>query len=280
MSTAFSTAGRIRLAAKFPAFQALAVKALILLAFIAASNAATTATSSAGEALESAKGGLFHRKGWVSPSIYRKTKKAEAKKTASATPRTAAGSSKRKSTSKPRRKGRNNARRTAKQRRAANRRRIPSRIIKRREAKLNKAARRSKNSKNSKKNSRVASLGSSPVAVPKSEKQKPKRSITGGGARIKWAASSRCLPARLRKAINYVARNFGRVRVTSTCRSRRRNRRVGGASNSWHLKGRAADLRVFGNIGKAARYLRGVAGGYKHYGGGLFHIDTGPKRSW
>ncbi|MEO1265311.1 MAG: hypothetical protein AAFV26_06375 [Pseudomonadota bacterium] len=40
------------------------------------------------------------------------------------------------------------------------------------------------------------------------------------------------------------------------------------------------DLRVFGNIGLAARILRSAAGGYKHYGGGLFHIDNGPKRTW
>jgi hypothetical protein len=29
-------------------------------------------------------------------------------------------------------------------------------------------------------------------------------------------------------------------------------------------------------------YLRssGMVGGLKHYGGGLFHIDTGARRSW
>jgi hypothetical protein len=25
-------------------------------------------------------------------------------------------------------------------------------------------------------------------------------------------------------------------------------------------------------------YLRSTVGGLKHYGGGLFHIDTGPRR--
>jgi hypothetical protein len=116
--------------------------------------------------------------------------------------------------------------------------------------------------------------------VPSSSSSPPaKKSVTGGSGRINWAASSRCVPARLRNAIHYVARNFGRVRVNSTCRSRSRNRRVGGASSSYHLKSQAADLRVFGNIRAAARYLRNVAGGYKHHGGGLFHIDTGPKRT-
>jgi uncharacterized protein YcbK (DUF882 family) len=108
----------------------------------------------------------------------------------------------------------------------------------------------------------------------------PKQSVTGGSARINWVASSRCLTARLKAAINYVARNYGHVRVNSTCRSRRHNRRVGGARRSYHIGGRAADIRVVGNVRAAARYLRRVVGGYKHYGGGLFHIDTGPKRSW
>jgi uncharacterized protein YcbK (DUF882 family) len=84
----------------------------------------------------------------------------------------------------------------------------------------------------------------------------------------------------LRAIVYETARRFGRVRVNSTCRSRSRNRRVGGASRSWHLTGQAVDLRVFGNIRGAAGYLRSAAGGYKHYGGGLFHIDNGPNRSW
>jgi len=49
---------------------------------------------------------------------------------------------------------------------------------------------------------------------------------------------------------------------------------------SYHLTGDAADIRIWGNVRGAARYLRTVVGGYKHYGGGLFHIDTGPRRSW
>ena len=77
-----------------------------------------------------------------------------------------------------------------------------------------------------------------------------------------------------------MALNYGRVRVNSTCRSRRRNRRAGGARRSYHLTGDAADIRIWGNVRAAARYLRSIAGGYKHYGGGLFHIDTGPRRRW
>jgi hypothetical protein len=29
-----------------------------------------------------------------------------------------------------------------------------------------------------------------------------------------------------------------------------------------------------------AAYVRSRVGGFKHYGGGLFHIDTGPRRTW
>ena len=36
--------------------------------------------------------------------------------------------------------------------------------------------------------------------------------------------------------------------------------------------------RVHGNVRSALAYLRGAVGGLKHYGGGLFHIDTGPRR--
>lgn len=124
---------------------------------------------------------------------------------------------------------------------------------------------------------RVASLGGS-FTPPK--ESKPQKSVTGGSGRVKWAASSGCLNSRLRSAIAHVAQSFGAVRVNSTCRSRGRNRRVGGARRSYHLSGNAADIRVFGNVRAAARYLRQVAGGYKHYGGGLFHIDTGPRRTW
>ena len=76
------------------------------------------------------------------------------------------------------------------------------------------------------------------------------------------------------------ARQAVRARRRAGVPVRRHNRRVGGARRSWHLTGNAADIRIWGNVRAAARYLRSVAGGYKHYGGGLFHIDTGPRRSW
>ncbi|MFM1813531.1 MAG: hypothetical protein RLZ98_226 [Pseudomonadota bacterium] len=120
---------------------------------------------------------------------------------------------------------------------------------------------------------RVASLGrDTPVSLPQ-------QSLSGGGGgKIVWQAPSKCLNGSLRNVIAAVAANYGRVRVNSTCRSKRHNRRVGGARRSYHLTGDAADIRIFGNWRRAAVYLRSAVGGYKHYGGGRFHIDTGPRR--
>ncbi len=108
----------------------------------------------------------------------------------------------------------------------------------------------------------------------------PKTSLTGGG--VRWIASASCLDPRLKAIVYAVASNYGHVTVNSTCRSRKHNRRVGGARRSQHLTGSAVDFRVRGNHRAAYAYLRSnsAVGGFKHYGGGLFHIDTGPRRTW
>lgn len=151
-------------------------------------------------------------------------------------------------------------------------------------SKRRKTSRRARrNTKRKSRRVRVASLGNSfklAVASGKPKKVAKPKSITGGARGVTWVANKGCLNGRLKSAIYHVARTYGRVRVNSTCRSRRHNRRVGGARRSHHLTGNAADIRIWGNVRAAARYLRGVAGGYKHYGGGLFHIDTAPRRSW
>lgn len=99
---------------------------------------------------------------------------------------------------------------------------------------------------------------------------------------ISWSASASCLDSTLRHVVHQVAARFGSLRVNSTCRSHEHNRRVGGAGRSKHLSGDAVDFRVFGNAGAVASFLRShdSVGGYKHYGGGLFHIDNGDRRSW
>jgi Peptidase M15 len=117
----------------------------------------------------------------------------------------------------------------------------------------------------------VASLGGSGYSAPKP------RSLGGGGG-INWIASASCLNGTLRGIVSHVASNYGSVTVNSTCRSNERNRRVGGAPKSYHLSGDAVDFRVHGNVSGAVAYLSGRSGGYKHMGGGLFHVDTGPTR--
>jgi hypothetical protein len=123
---------------------------------------------------------------------------------------------------------------------------------------------------------RVAALGTSYVP------SEPRKSITGGTG-IRWVASAGCLAGSLKGVLGQLASSYGRVTVSSTCRSVGRNRAVGGARKSKHLTGNAADFRVHGaSISAVYAYLRsnGSVGGLKHYGGGLFHIDTGPRRSW
>jgi hypothetical protein len=104
--------------------------------------------------------------------------------------------------------------------------------------------------------------------------------LTGGG--ITWQASSSCTPVALRSVLADLVGDFGPVIVTSTCRGRSQNQAAGGAGHSFHLTGEAIDFRVSGSPSAVQAFLSasGKVGGLKHYGGGLYHIDTGPRRSW
>ena len=108
----------------------------------------------------------------------------------------------------------------------------------------------------------------------------PKPKVSSGN--ISWVASGGCLPGQL-KSVIAEASSYGRVVVSSTGRGHSHNASVGGAKGSYHLSCQAADFRVHGaNVASVSSFLRnhGSVGGFHHYGGGLFHIDTGPKRTW
>jgi hypothetical protein len=126
----------------------------------------------------------------------------------------------------------------------------------------------------SKRKTRVASRGTEDYSP-----RPPRDSVTGGA--ISWSASSSCLNSTLSSLVGEVAATYGSVTVTSTCRDRSHNAAVGGAKRSHHLTGDAVDFRVRGNVSGTIAYLRnsGSVGGFHHYGGGLIHIDTGPRRT-
>ena len=97
--------------------------------------------------------------------------------------------------------------------------------------------------------------------------------------------SVRCLEPELVRLIKRAERHFGRhAVVTSGFRSRRHNRRVGGARNSMHTTCKAADIQIKGvTKWKLASWLRkqdgrGGVGTYCHTAS--VHIDIGKKRDW
>jgi hypothetical protein len=101
---------------------------------------------------------------------------------------------------------------------------------------------------------------------------------------IKWlpTALTDCLAAPLRSVLTELAAAFGPITVRWTCRSKQINAEVGGAKRSYHLAGDAVDFNVAGNYRAILTFLQAKkeVGGLKHYGGGAFHIDTGPRRTW
>ena len=126
----------------------------------------------------------------------------------------------------------------------------------------------------------------SPAKPEASEKKLVRKASVTSSARIvgniRVNAPWECVPASLKSVINSVAANFGPVVINSTYRSQRKNRRVGGARSSYHLRCQAVDFRVVrggrGVLNYLARF-RSV-GGLKRYRSGFFHIDTGPRRTW
>ncbi len=101
---------------------------------------------------------------------------------------------------------------------------------------------------------------------------------------IKWlpTALTDCLAAPLRSVLVDLAEAFGAITVRWTCRSEKVNARVGGAKRSYHLTGNAVDFNMTGDTRAILGFLQAKkeVGGLKYYGGGAFHIDTGPRRTW
>lgn len=85
------------------------------------------------------------------------------------------------------------------------------------------------------------------------------------------------LPSELIRRIGIIAKKFGTVKLTSGCRSKKDNSRVGGAKGSAHLTCEAADLS-FSSSQKArdafAFALMSFDGGVGYYCGNAIHIDV------
>jgi uncharacterized protein YcbK (DUF882 family) len=87
---------------------------------------------------------------------------------------------------------------------------------------------------------------------------------------------------KLAKALEEVRVLLGNkpIRITSGYRNNAHNRRVGGAYNSYHTKGLAADITVEGmtaaEVQKILKDWNGGLGSYTTW----THVDIGPKRRW
>lgn len=105
-------------------------------------------------------------------------------------------------------------------------------------------------------------------------------------SRAEFACTCGCgfntVDAGLLSVLVKVRDHFGRkMTITSGCRCRVKNKAIGGAPSSWHLKGRAADVKIDGVapqlVAEAAAQHGAV--GIKTYSTWT-HIDTRNGRPW
>jgi Peptidase M15 len=90
---------------------------------------------------------------------------------------------------------------------------------------------------------------------------------------------------RLSAFLAKIETHFGaKVIISSGCRTRAHNTRVGGARNSYHMKCMAADISI---AGVAPQRIRDFAMALPERGGvgtycstPIVHVDVGPKRQW
>lgn len=74
------------------------------------------------------------------------------------------------------------------------------------------------------------------------------------------------------------------ILITSGCRCQAHNRKIGGASNSYHVQGKAVDIKassvtvdsLHAAAEKISEFANGGIGRYKAH----IHVDIGPKRRW
>ena len=82
--------------------------------------------------------------------------------------------------------------------------------------------------------------------------------------------------------LQQIRNHFGRpVNINSAYRTRSHNKKEGGSSNSYHIKGRAFDLSINGvNPNEMAKYAQsiGINGIIRYYWG--IHVDSRPKKYW
>lgn len=82
--------------------------------------------------------------------------------------------------------------------------------------------------------------------------------------------------------IQQIRSYFGKaVNINSAYRTRVHNKREGGSSNSYHIKGRAFDLSIKGvNPNDMAKYAQSIGiNGIIRYSWGI-HVDSRPKKYW
>lgn len=93
------------------------------------------------------------------------------------------------------------------------------------------------------------------------------------------------LNRKLRGLLMKIENHYGRpVIVNSGCRSIKKNRRVGGARKSYHLRCMAADIKVAGvsktSLLRFVRRLPGRGGVGTYCRNSIVHVDVGPRREW
>ena len=82
--------------------------------------------------------------------------------------------------------------------------------------------------------------------------------------------------------LQQIRNHFGKpLNINSAYRTREYNRKEGGSSNSFHIKGRAFDLAIKGiNPNDMAKYAQSIGiNGIIRYSWGI-HVDSRPKRYW